>query len=104
MKKSLLVLALASGFAMADEGMWMPQQLPNIATELKAAGLELDPANLTKLTEFPMGAIVSLGGCSASFVSPQGLVATNHHCIYNSIAHNSTAENDLLRNGFLAKT
>ncbi|MDP4944697.1 MAG: S46 family peptidase [Alishewanella sp.] len=104
MKKSLLVLALASGFAMADEGMWMPQQLPNIATELKAAGLELDPANLTKLTEFPMGAIVSLGGCSASFVSPQGLVATNHHCVYNSIAHNSTAENDLLRNGFLAKT
>jgi hypothetical protein len=30
MKKSLLVLALASSFAMADEGMWMPQQLPEI--------------------------------------------------------------------------
>ncbi|OYW96777.1 MAG: dipeptidyl-peptidase 7 [Alishewanella sp. 32-51-5] len=104
MKKSLLVLALTSGFALADEGMWMPQQLPEIASELKAAGLELDPANLTKLTEFPMAAIVSLGGCSASFVSPQGLVATNHHCVYNSIAHNSTAENDLLKNGFLAKT
>ncbi|KKO45614.1 dipeptidyl-peptidase 7 [Arsukibacterium ikkense] len=102
MKKTLLVLALASGFAMADEGMWMPQQLPDIANELKAAGLELDPANLTKLTEFPMAAIVSLGGCSASFVSPKGLVATNHHCIYNSIAHNSTPENDLLTNGFLA--
>lgn len=104
MKKSLIVLALASSFAMANEGMWMPQQLPEIANELKTAGLELDPATLTKLTEFPMGAIVSLGGCSASFVSPQGLVATNHHCAYNSIAHNSTAENDLLKNGFLAKT
>jgi len=104
MKKTLLVLALtASGFTLANEGMWMPQQLPEIAAELKAAGLELDPANLTKLTEFPMGAIVSLGGCSASFVSPQGLVATNHHCVYNSIAHNSTADNDLLKNGFLAK-
>lgn len=104
MKKSLLMLALASSFALADEGMWMPQQLPEIAPQLKAAGLELDPANLTKLTEFPMAAIVSLGGCSASFVSPQGLVATNHHCVYNSIAHNSTADNDLLKNGFLASS
>ncbi len=70
MRKSILMLALASSFAMADEGMWMPQQLPEIANELKAAGLALDPADLTKLTEFPAAAIVSLGGCSASFVSP----------------------------------
>lgn len=104
MKKSLLMLAVASNFAMADEGMWMPQQLPQIATELKAAGLALNPSDLTKLTEFPAAAIVSLGGCSASFVSPEGLVATNHHCAYGSIAHNSTPENDLLANGFLAKT
>ncbi|GAB2932200.1 S46 family peptidase [Rheinheimera gaetbuli] len=104
MKKSLLMLALTSSFAMANEGMWMPQQLPDIAPELKAAGLALNPADLTKLTEFPAAAIVSLGGCSASFVSPNGLVATNHHCVYGSIAHNSTPENDLLANGFLAKT
>ncbi|MBZ2208046.1 S46 family peptidase [Massilia soli] len=104
MKKLLLPLALLSTFAHADEGMWMPQQLPQVAKQLKAAGLKLDPAALTKLTEFPMGAIVSLGGCSASFVSPQGLVATNHHCVYNSIAVNSTPERDLLANGFLAKT
>ncbi|SNY46259.1 dipeptidyl-peptidase 7. Serine peptidase. MEROPS family S46 [Arsukibacterium tuosuense] len=102
MKRSLLLLALASSMAMADEGMWMPQQLPDIAAELETAGLALNPANLTKLTEFPMAAIVSLGGCSASFVSPEGLVVTNHHCVYNSIAHNSTPENDLLANGFLA--
>lgn len=102
MKKSLIALALVSSVAVADEGMWMPQQLPEIADKLKAAGLELDPSDLTKLTEFPMGAVVSLGGCSASFVSPQGLVVTNHHCVYNSIAYNSTPENDLLANGFLA--
>jgi len=105
MKKTLLSLAILTSFAaQADEGMWMPQQLPQVAKQLKAAGLKLDPANLTKLTEFPMGAIVSLGGCSASFVSPQGLVVTNHHCVYNSIAVNSTPERDLLANGFLAKT
>ncbi|WP_333607600.1 S46 family peptidase [Arsukibacterium sp.] len=104
MKKSLVLLALASSFACADEGMWMPQQLPQIAPQLSAAGLELDANNLTKLTEFPAAAIVSLGGCSAAFVSPKGLVATNHHCVYNSIAHNSTADNNLLANGFLAAT
>ncbi|MES2322431.1 MAG: S46 family peptidase [Pseudomonadota bacterium] len=105
MKKTLIALAvLASAAAHADEGMWMPQQLPQVAKQLKAAGLKLDPAKLTKLTEFPMNAIVSLGGCSASFVSPMGLVATNHHCVYNSIAVNSTPERDLLANGFLAKT
>jgi hypothetical protein len=104
MKKSLIALAILSNAAYADEGMWMPQQLPQVAKQLKAAGLKLDPANLTKLTEFPMGAIVSLGGCSASFVSPQGLVATNHHCVYGSVAHNSTPERDLLANGFLART
>jgi len=104
MKKTLLALAILSttAAAHADEGMWMPQQLPQVANQLKAAGLALDPASLTQLTEFPMGAIVSLGGCSASFVSPQGLVATNHHCVYGSVAHNSTPERNLLANGFLA--
>ncbi|TQK06765.1 S46 family peptidase [Herbaspirillum sp. SJZ107] len=105
MKKSLLSLAILTSFAaQADEGMWMPQQLPQVAKQLKAAGLKLDPASLTKLTEFPMGAVVSLGGCSASFVSPQGLVITNHHCVYNSVAVNSTPQRDLLAGGFLAKT
>jgi len=105
MKKTLLSLAILTSFAaQADEGMWMPQQLPQVAQQLKAAGLELDPNTLTKLTEFPMGAVVSLGGCSASFVSPQGLVITNHHCVYNSVAVNSTPERDLLANGFLART
>jgi hypothetical protein len=103
MKKSLLALAiLSTTAAYADEGMWMPQQLPQVAKQLKAAGLKLDPATLTKLTEFPMSAIVSLGGCSASFVSPQGLVVTNHHCVYNSVAQNSRPDRDLLANGFVA--
>jgi hypothetical protein len=104
MKKTLIALAVLSNVAYADEGMWMPQQLPQVAKQLKAAGLKLDPTTLTKLTEFPMGAIVSLGGCSASFISPNGLVATNHHCVYDSVARNSTPEHNYLANGFLAKT
>ncbi len=83
--------------------MFTPQQLPLIADDLREAGLEIDPKALTDLTGFPMGAIVSLGGCSASFVSPQGLVVTNHHCARGSVQFNSTAENNYLENGFLAK-
>jgi hypothetical protein len=103
-KTTILLLAMASTLATADEGMWQPHQLPSIASELTQAGLKLNPNDLTDLTGFPMGAIVSLGGCTASFVSDKGLVASNHHCVYGSIQYNSTAENNLLANGFLAKT
>jgi len=97
-------LALGASTVLADEGMWQPNQLPTIAKQLTKAGLKLNPNDLTDLTGFPMGAIVSLGGCTASFVSDQGLVATNHHCVYGSVQYNSTAENNLLKNGFLAKS
>jgi hypothetical protein len=51
-----------------------------------------------------MNAVISLGGCTASFVSPKGLVVTNHHCAYGAIQYNSTPEKNLLKDGFLAKT
>ena len=96
-------LALSSA-AKADEGMWQPHQLPEIESILKAKGLEISVDSISKLTEFPMNAVISLGGCTASFVSPKGLVVTNHHCIYGSVQYNSTPENNILENGFLAKT
>jgi len=88
--------------AQAGEGMWTPQQLPEIARPLKAAGLKLDPAQLADLTGDPLGAVVSLGNCTASFVSPQGLVATNHHCAYGAVQLNSTARKNLMTTGFNA--
>lgn len=88
--------------AHAGEGMWVPQQLPEISGPLKAAGLKLDPKQLADLTGDPLGAVVSLGGCTASFVSPQGLVATNHHCAYGAIQLNSTPQKNLIRDGFNA--
>ncbi|MCL1035875.1 S46 family peptidase [Shewanella submarina] len=104
MKKWLLTAAVATAFtAHADEGMWQPHQLPDMAAELKAKGLEIDVKSISELTEFPMNAVISLGGCTASFVSPKGLVVTNHHCAYGAIQYNSTAENNLLKDGFLAR-
>ena len=97
-----IVLATLSAATHAGEGMWVPQQLPEIAGPLKKAGLKLDPRQLADLTGDPVGAVVSLGGCTASFVSPQGLVATNHHCAYGAIQLNSTPEKNLIRDGFYA--
>ena len=100
---SALMLA-APVAALADEGMWLPSQTGAIAEEMKAAGLELDAKTLGDLQRPPLTAIASLGGCSAAFLSPQGLVATNHHCVAGSLQYNSSPENDYLTNGFLAKT
>ena len=101
---AVATMGMAALSANADEGMWVPQQLPEIAGPLKKAGLKLDPKQLADLTGDPMGAVVSLGGCTASFVSPQGLVVTNHHCAAGAIQLNSTAENNLLEKGFNAAT
>ncbi len=102
-----LICALAAagvcGVASGDEGMWMPEQLPELAEAMEEAGLELDAASLADLTAHPMGAVVWLGGCTAAFVSDRGLVATNHHCAYGTIQHNSTEENNILEKGFLAR-
>ena len=94
----------AASAAMADEGMWLPSQTGAIADAMKAAGLELDAKTLGDLQRPPLTAIASLGGCSAAFLSPEGLVATNHHCVAGSLQYNSSPEADYLTNGFLAAT
>src|SRR5688500_14940677 len=103
--KTCALLAGATLFAapaFAEEGMWLPRQTAGIADELRAAGLQMDPALLGNLKAAPLNAIASLGGCSAAFLSPQGLVATNHHCVYGSIQYNSKPGQDYLTDGFLA--
>lgn len=85
-------------------GKWMPEQLTSHAETLKKLGLEVDPQLLTDPTSPVLGAVVSLGGCSASFVSPEGLIVTNHHCVTGALQFNSSAEKNLVKDGFLAKT
>ncbi|MEA2489984.1 MAG: hypothetical protein QOH21_1776 [Acidobacteriota bacterium] len=96
-----MALALAVP-AVADDGMWMPQQVPSLKPELEKLGLKIDANQFADLTGFPMGAIVQLSGCSGTFVSPNGLVVTNHHCVAGSLQYAATPENDILTKGFLA--
>jgi hypothetical protein len=93
-------LMVVGSLAHAGEGMWLPEQLDDVAHDLTTLGLRLDPALLGELAREPLSAIVSLGGCSASFVSPDGLVITNHHCVEGALALNSTGERNLVDQGF----
>ena len=108
MNKILAALALTTSIsstaALAEEGMWLPNQTAGIGGAMRAAGLQLDPSKLGELGAAPLNAIVSLGGCSAAFVSPEGLVVTNHHCVYGSVQYNSRAGRDYITDGFMAKT
>jgi len=99
----MLALLMAAGLC-AEQGMWMPQQIPQLAAQLRALGFKGDPNAFADLTGQPMGAIVSLGGCTASFVSPDGLIVTNHHCVTGGLQYNSTPQRNLLADGFLART
>jgi len=98
-----------TGVARADEGQWMPRQIPELDGEaLRRAGLELPLSELHALDDQGnevgiLSAIVNLSGCSAGFVSADGLVATNHHCAYGAIQAASSVEHDYLGNGFVAK-
>jgi hypothetical protein len=85
-------------------GMWMPSQMPERAAELKKLGLIIDPALLADPKSSVLASIVNLNGCSASFVSKDGLVVTNHHCATGALQRNSTPTENLLETGMLAKT
>lgn len=83
-------------------GMWMPHQLADQADLLEDLGVD-HPERIADIQSPPLGAIVWLGGCSASFVSDQGLIATNHHCAQGSLQFHSTPESNLIEDGFLAR-
>jgi len=101
MKRLAIALAVcvASG-ATADEGMWTYNNFPSQKVK-EQYGFE---PTKDWLDHVRLSSARLAGGCSASFVSPDGLVMTNHHCAHSCIAQLSTAEKDYVKNGFYAKT
>jgi len=98
----LLIMAslvgIASGLVTADEGMWLLNKPPTKALKEKY-GFEPTPAWLEHLQKS-----CCRMGASASIVSPEGLVMTNHHVGHDSLEKLSTPEKDLLKTGFYART
>jgi hypothetical protein len=99
--KRLLVLALvlAPLAPRADEGMWTFDAFPSDKVQAKYG---FGPS-AAWLENARLASVRLAGGCSASFVSPDGLVLTNHHCVHDCVEQLSTAERDLVKDGFLAR-
>ena len=96
----LAALSLPLAAAQADEGMWTFDAFP--AAKMRANyGWAPDQAWLDKVRN---AAVRLTGGCSASFVSDAGLILTNHHCVASCVEDNSTAENNILKTGFTARS
>jgi hypothetical protein len=91
------VVALSGRAALADEGLWTLDNFPAAAVKAKY-GVTIDKAWLERVQQ----AAVRLIGCSASVVSPEGLVLTNQHCILDCIQDLSTPQQDYVKSGFIA--
>ena len=110
MNKTIYLLLLVMTFSFtssvkADEGMWIPMLIGKNYEQMKKQGFKLTAKDLYNANGSSLkDAIVHFGGfCTGEIVSDKGLIFTNHHCGYDAIASNSTAQNNILDNGFYAK-
>jgi hypothetical protein len=97
-----LGLVLVGSSYTPEEGMF-PLNYLNI-TQLKNAGMQLDAEDIFNPGQVSLtDALVNVGGCTGSFISEEGLIITNHHCVYGNVARLSSTENNYLENGFMAR-
>lgn len=107
MKKTLrfmLIILVALIFIIpltAEEGMFPLSEIPKL--DIHSIGLQIDPSELYNPDGVSLiDGIINLSGCTASFVSPDGLILTNYHCAFNAVQMAATTQNDYLRDGFIA--
>ncbi len=100
---SLFVVAVLFSFSFADEGMYPLSELKKLDLKSKGINVSIDelfnPGNVSLID-----AIVNIGGCTGSFISPEGLIITNHHCAFGIVQNASTKEHDYITDGFLARS
>ena len=89
---------------MGVEGKWTPGQILELDPRwLREQGLQIPPATLwSRDGGGLLEAAVRISGCSAGFISSQGLLITNHHCAFGILQQHSTPQRDLITHGFLA--
>jgi hypothetical protein len=91
-------------FARMDEGMYTPDRIATLGSMLKKRGLKIKPEEIYNPNGGGLSeAVIQLSvGCTAEFVSPDGLILTNHHCGFDAVSSASTPEKDLIELGFKA--
>ncbi len=106
-KRGLVAFFLVTFFALitqiyfADEGMWPISEIHKL--NLNAKGLEISPDEIFSPSDLSLIYAVVQVGATGSFVSPDGLIITNHHVAYRPVQAASTKEHDYIKHGFLAK-
>jgi len=101
----LFIIIIFSGTIsfIPEEGMYPLSEIHKL--NLNEAGLKISVDEVYNPDGISIiDGLVKVGGCSGSFVSEEGLIITNHHCVFGSVQRASTLENNHLENGFLAKT
>jgi hypothetical protein len=96
---AVLTVALLILPVFADEGMWLFNKPPKDILQ-KKYGFAITPEFLNHLRL----SSISFGGASGSFISPEGLVLTNHHVGQGAVQNLSTKDRDLMKTGFYART
>jgi hypothetical protein len=89
----------------ADEGLWIPMLLETLnEKEMQAMGMRISAEDIYSINNASLkDAILLFGrGCTASIISDDGLILTNHHCGYGQIQSHSSVESDYLTDGFWA--
>lgn len=113
MKRLFLALILsisvfmAKAFEPTDEGMWLPILLKKYNyDQMKKLGMKLKPEQIYDVNKGSLkDAVVWFGGgCTGEIISDKGLLLTNHHCGYGQIQSHSTVQDNILDNGFWAKS
>lgn len=99
----LLIISITAHIAITDEGQWTPDQIGKL--NLRRAGLKIGVNQVFN----PGGpgiheATLLLGGGTGEFVSPDGLIMTNHHVAFGAVARIASAEQDYITDGYLART
>ncbi|HEV7843771.1 MAG TPA: S46 family peptidase, partial [Pyrinomonadaceae bacterium] len=102
----LMLTSVAPLRAFAEEGMFLPDAIAALPFDKMAKrGLKLKPAELYDPSSISIkDAVVIVGGGTGEFVSPDGLLLTNHHVAFDALVANSTANKDLGTTGFVANS
>ncbi len=102
---TIILLFSLSINASPEEGMWIPMLVEKLNFQrMQDLGLKLTAEDIYSVNNSSLkDAIVHFGnGCTAEFVSPEGLILTNHHCGFGAIQRLSSIEHDYLNDGFWA--